>query len=88
MWLLLWCVNLALKELGADLLRPAPERRGVLEEGGLRVYGAGRSHPPALAASGAVWSSVSEPVALSSVAHCAVLTHPEMRKRMRRNKGD
>lgn len=66
---------------GADSQRPAPGRPVVQEEGGLRVCGAERSHPPALVASGAVWTNVSEPVILSSVAHYVTLTHPEVRKK-------
>lgn len=46
--------NLALKGLGANLQMPAREKPVVPEEEGQRVYGAGRSHPPALVASGAV----------------------------------
>lgn len=62
--------------------RPAPERPAVLEGAGLWVYDAGRSHPPALAASGAAWPNASVPAVLSFVAHYATLTHPEVRKKI------
>ncbi len=81
MWPYLWRVSLVLKGQGADSQRPAPGRPVVREGGGLRVCGAERSHPPALVASGAVWTSVSEPAILSSVAHYVTLTHPEVRKK-------
>lgn len=79
-----WCVNLVLKGLAAGSQRPAPERPAVREEEGRRVCAAERSHPPALAASGAAWTSVSEPVTLSSEAHYVTLTHPEVRKKCMR----
>ena len=65
---------------GADSPRPAPGRPAVQEGEGLRACGAERSHPPALVASGAVWTSVSEPAILSSAAHYVTLTHPEVRR--------
>lgn len=75
----MWCVSFALKGQGADLQRLAPERPAVQEGEGLRVYDAGRSHPPALVASGVASSSASEPAFLFSVVHYATLTHPEVR---------
>lgn len=61
--------------------RPAPKRPVVQEGGGPKVCGAGRSRPRAPVASGAVWTSVSEPAILSSVAHYVTLTHPDVRKK-------
>lgn len=72
---------MVLKGRGADSQTPAPERPAVQEGGGLRVCGAERSRPRALVASGAVWTSVSEPAALSSAARCVTLRHPEVRRK-------
>lgn len=77
-----WCVSLVLKGPEADWQKLAPEMPVVQLEGGLRVCGVERSHPPELVASGAVWTSVSGPVILSSAAHYVTLTHPEVRKTM------
>lgn len=46
--------NLVLKGLVANLQTLAQEKPVVREGEGQRVYGVGRSHPPALVASGAV----------------------------------
>lgn len=73
--------NLVLMGQGANLRRPVPKKLAVQEGEGLRVCGAECSHPRALVASGAVLTSVSEPAILSSVAHCATLTHPEEREK-------
>lgn len=82
----LWCANLVLKGQEANSQRPAPERPVVQEGAGLRVCGAERLHPLRLAAIGAVLTSVSEPAVLSSEARYATLTHPEVRRKMRRVK--
>lgn len=46
--------NLVSKGLGANLQTLALEKPMVQEGEGQKVYGVGRSHPPALVASGAV----------------------------------
>lgn len=72
---------MVLKGLVANLQTLAREKPVVREGEGQRVYGVGRSHPPALVASGAVWLGVSVPAILFSGAHCATLTHPEEGKK-------
>lgn len=61
----------------ANLQMLAQEKPAVQEGEGQRVYGVGRSHPPAPVASGAVSLSVFVPAILSSGAHCATLRHPK-----------
>lgn len=69
------------KALGANLQTLAREKPVVQEGEGQRVCGVGRSHPPALVASGAVSSSVFVPAVLSSGARCATLTRPKEGKK-------
>lgn len=67
---------MALKARGAGWPRPVPGRSAVQEAAGPKVSGAEGSPLQAPVASGAIWTNVSEPAFLSSVARYATLRRP------------
>lgn len=69
-------ISWVLKEREASWPTPAPGRPAVRAAAGHWACGAARWRPPALVASGAVWTNASVPASPSSGAHCATRKHP------------